>query len=353
MRQILLSHFEHYPQMAVRDAIKLLYQSAFGCGHFVEDAALCLARTAQELAITPPDDGPLTEPIGGGYARLHLGAAKAHGLRAESIASLFMRSANAQAGQTQAADFARGVEQLRALQVEGLTPFASGALEAEIASHERAGCPAVHHSEHYTARYAPAYRVIDAKYLPLLPVIERIDRALTSKRSIRVALDGRCGAGKSMLGAWLADVYGAPLIHMDDFFLPIDRKTRSRLAQPGENIDHERFFLEVVQPMRSGQTFSYRPYHCHSGEMGERISVDGASPVIIVEGVYSLHPSLRGAYDLCVFLDIDPDTQIERIRRRNGEAMLGRFVHEWIPLEEAYFTQLRVRELCELCITSY
>ena len=57
----------------------------------------------------------------------------------------------------------------------------------------------------------------------------------------------------------------------------------------------------------------------------------------IVEGVYSLHPDLRDAYDLRVFLALDPKTQVERIRARSGEAMLQRFIAEWIPLEKRLF----------------
>ena len=37
---------------------------------------------------------------------------------------------------------------------------------------------------------------------------------------------------------------------------------------------------------------------------------------------------------------------IERIRLRSGEAMLERFVREWIPLEDAYFERAGVRACC-------
>ena len=68
----------------------------------------------------------------------------------------------------------------------------------------------------------------------------------------------------------------------------------------------------------------------------------------IVEGVYSLHPALRDAYDLRVFLAIEPEARRERIRIRSGEALLRRFQEKWIPLENAYFARLGVRECCQL-----
>ena len=67
-----------------------------------------------------------------------------------------------------------------------------------------------------------------------------------------------------------------------------------------------------------------------------------------IEGVYSLHPALRDAYDLRVFLAIEPEAQRERIRIRSGEALLRRFQEKWIPLENAYFARLGVRECCQL-----
>ena len=63
---------------------------------------------------------------------------------------------------------------------------------------------------------------------------------------MRVAIDGPCASGKSTLGALLRGVYGANLFHMDDYFLPFARKTPERLAEPGGNVDYERFFAEVA-----------------------------------------------------------------------------------------------------------
>ncbi|MBR2829754.1 MAG: hypothetical protein IKE68_04310, partial [Solobacterium sp.] len=68
----------------------------------------------------------------------------------------------------------------------------------------------------------------------------------------------------------------------------------------------------------------------------------------VIEGSYSCHPELRPYYDLTVFLDIDPQEQIERIRRRNGEERLEAFRTRWIPLEELYFREMDVEHHCDL-----
>ena len=58
MTDILLSHFVRYPQMTPQDAVKLLYQSAFGPGHLIRDEGMARARLAEELAATPEHHEP-------------------------------------------------------------------------------------------------------------------------------------------------------------------------------------------------------------------------------------------------------------------------------------------------------
>ena len=97
MEQILLTHFARYPKMTPQDAVKLLYQSAFGPGHLIADQTYALRRLEEELAATPAHDGELLEPIGGGFARLHLGAAKAQNLPVSAIFDRFFAAATAEA----------------------------------------------------------------------------------------------------------------------------------------------------------------------------------------------------------------------------------------------------------------
>ena len=39
-----------------------------------------------------------------------------------------------------------------------------------------------------------------------------------------VAVDGRCGSGKTTLGALLAAVFGCAVVHTDDYYLPFARR---------------------------------------------------------------------------------------------------------------------------------
>ena len=159
MTHILRAHFARYPQMTPQDAVKLLYQSAFGPGHLIRDEGYARARLAEELAQTPPCDGELLEDIGGGYARLHLGAAKAQGLSEEAVYARFSRAAAAPCPGKAA--FEAAVACLEALAAGGEAPFSADQLAAYLTAYRAEGCPMVSHSEPYRAAYRPAYRVVN------------------------------------------------------------------------------------------------------------------------------------------------------------------------------------------------
>ena len=164
-------------------------------------------------------------------------------------------------------------------------------MDRVLEDYRKAGMPAVHHSDRYRRVYSPAYRVVDQDLARLLPLLSAIDRHRRTHSQTLVALDGPCATGKTTLGGFLSRLYCCPLFHMDDFYLPPERKTAQRLAEPGGNVDAERFFTDVLSPLSRGETVHYRPYHCHSKALGEEIAVPSA-PLAVVEGVYSLRPCL-------------------------------------------------------------
>lgn len=175
-----------------------------------------------------------------------------------------------------------------------------------------------------------------------------IDRLLERQDWVWIAIDGRCASGKSTLGAKLAKQYGANLFHMDDYYVPFARKTPERLAEPGGNADYERFRREILKPAR-GTRLAWRRFDCVSQTLGETQLVE-PTRLTIVEGSYSLHPTLRDFYDLKIFLTVDPKLQSERILRRNGAKKHEQFMKLWIPLEEAYFETLDIASLCDIVL---
>ena len=155
-RELLLLHAERYPKAEPTDLLKLVYQAAFGPGHLVSDPLRAEAYIAKEMQ-SAPSLPYLTEPIGGGYARLYLGTARDRGLSPEEIARRFIRAAECPPAP---AVLDRLLAELTSLAEAGHFAFSVDALGKALSRWEAAGKPLFRHSETYRAAYAPAYRVV-------------------------------------------------------------------------------------------------------------------------------------------------------------------------------------------------
>ena len=180
-------------------------------------------------------------------------------------------------------------------------------------------------------------------------LLRAIQALLERQAPVLVAIDGRCGAGKSTLAAQLREQLPCRVFHMDDFFLRPEQRIAARLAQPGENVDHERFLTEVLLPARRGEDVTYRPYLCARRSLDTPVAAPAAH-LTIVEGAYACHPALWEYYDLRVFLTVDSEEQLRRIQARNGPERALQFRDRWIPLEEAYFAAFDVAARCDILL---
>ena len=133
---------------------------------------------------------------------------------------------------------------------------------------------------------------------------------------------------------------------MDHFFLRPEQRSPDRYAQPGGNVDHERFLEEVLLPLRRGERPVYRPFDCHTQTLQDPLPF-APGPVVLVEGSYACQPALREYYDVRAFLTVDPAVQMERITAREGGAYAQVFREKWIPLEERYFSGCDVEAQCD------
>ena len=164
-----------------------------------------------------------------------------------------------------------------------------------------------------------------------------------------IAIDGRGASGKTTLANQLKDKLKCNVVHLDDFFLRPEQRTEERLSSPGGNVDHERFINEVLINLKTNQTFSYKPYICKTSAFGDDITIT-PNQITIIEGSYSTHPEFREFIDFSIFIDIDSEEQLKRIKERNGDTALKIFKEKWIPLEEKYFDFYNTRENCNLYI---
>lgn len=176
-------------------------------------------------------------------------------------------------------------------------------------------------------------------------LIKQIDSLLARKERVLVAIDGNCAAGKTTLAGKLAECRDCNVFHMDDFFLRPEQRTPQRYAQPGGNVDYERFREEVLIPLEAGKAFSYRPFDCHSFELTAPVAVT-PKKLNIIEGTYSLHPYFGDVYDLKVFLTASPGLQRERILLRPAH-LHQQFFEKWIPMEQRYFEGFDIPAKCD------
>ena len=342
--QLLREHFDLHPDMQVQDAVKFLYQSHLGGGHLIADEADCLARLRTEWTLVKGNpSAPLTTPLGNNLYRLHLNQCKAIGLSSHTVNRLFCLTA--QGMQPNPQQFAQSLEEL------GKLPFPREMVAVFLAEYRAQGCPMLSHSHTYRQAYSPAYRIVSAQYVKLLPLLAAIDRRMERYEQVQMGIDGPCASGKSTLGQLLSTIYQAPLVAMDDFFLRPEQRTPQRLAKPGGNVDYERFADEVLTPLQRGEQASYRPWQCRQSAFGPEVVLP-PSPLTIVEGSYSLHPALRSGYHLRVWLQAPWPTRLQRLREREGRGSVDDFLQRWIPLEEEYFSTCQVKQCCHVVLTS-
>ena len=174
----------------------------------------------------------------------------------------------------------------------------------------------------------------------------RMNAILQKKNQALIAIDGRCASGKTTLANMLCEKWDAAVIHMDDFFLRPEQRTKERLAEPGGNVDRERFLEEVLIPLKAGHLPIYRPYNCHTKKFENEIALPDKK-ICVVEGSYTCHPMFVDAYDLRIFVTTEKPTQLQRIEQRNREFFKD-FVEKWIPYEECYFKAFQVEKNCDL-----
>lgn len=356
-----------HPSMEPQDVYKLLFQAVYGAEHLLQDKTAAYAYFQKEYESVPAEEELLYEQIQEDRYRVNLRAWKKRGLPAEWLFRMFTGSVEQQLLQKTPGQGGRRQEEIlqntfreyaeiaKEAVREGAFAFSGKDFSEYTEKYNETGPRAVHHSERYRAAEKPAYRVVTGSYLRVLPLLKKMQELQSlpddeNSLTVRViAIDGRCASGKSTIARMLSEITGAGIVHMDDFFLPLELRTQERLARPGGNVHYERFKEEVLPVLTGREGFSYRCFDCSKMQLKGNRSVP-AGAFRIVEGAYSCHPVFGKYADLTVFSDVEADEQLARIRSRDGEQMLASFRERWIPMEEKYFAAFPVKEKADLIV---
>ena len=164
-----------------------------------------------------------------------------------------------------------------------------------------------------------------------------------------LALDGRCGSGKTTLATALAVQFPASItLHTDDFYLPPAQRIQGWEQTPCANMDLARLRDEALRPAHTGQPVPYRAYSCREGayQPPRQLAVQ---PLVILEGSYSHHHLLAPYETVRVFLTCSKTEQTRRLQAREGERYAN-FAARWIPLEEGYFTRYGIEESADFVV---
>lgn len=326
LENILTLHAKRYPAMEHRDYVKLLCQSEFGPAHLLASPGEAISSLRDEFAQAGKEGyaPPYTvEAIGGGLCRFHLNP---RSLSEDDLPLLCRCLTESTHERGSRAGLCEKLGFLSGLVWRGGLPLDREALDSFLALYTAMDCPTLHHSDGYREAYRPHYRVIDRDLALYFPALQAIDKALREEnRPILVAVDGRCGAGKTTFAARCAQVFDdCSVLHMDDFFLPPDKRTSERLAQPGGNVDYERAEEELFSPLSRGEAAAYRPFNCAAGDFGDPVGVPCAR-LNIVEGTYALHPALAKYAQVKIFFTCSPQAQLARLERRETAESMERF----------------------------
>lgn len=152
-------------------------------------------------------------------------------------------------------------------------------------------------------------------------------------RPVLIGLDGRSGAGKTVL----ADALAARLA-------PFARVAVLRIESmyPGWDglaaaVDEHGPYPAAVRALHAGGAASWRTWDWHRGAPGPRTRL-GPADVVVCEGVGALSAAARPLLDLAVWLELDTPARRARALARDGRTYAPHW-QRWAAHEEAYLSR--------------
>lgn len=317
--------------MEPQDFGKLAFQSEFGAEHMVCDKKQVESILIEEWNVLTRDRAAdarkerqeSVRQISRFLCRFPLSVCRTVD-DVKLLAHLFVVTAEKHRGTMDGLE--KKLEQLKALHIPGMEEWA--------AQWKQDGYAPVHHSRIYRENYQPHYRLIQKEFCDYFPVLSEVNRLVQRKEPAVIAIDGRCGSGKTYLAGLIGELFPCNICHMDDFYLPLEQRRENWTEIPGGNMDFKRFLTEVLHPARAGQTILYHPYDCKKNGVGETVQMPFCG-LTVAEGSYSQHPMLEEEYDLTIFLTCSREEQRRRLQMREG-SRFSAFEEMWIPMEENY-----------------
>ena len=160
-----------------------------------------------------------------------------------------------------------------------------------------------------------------------------------------IAIDGPAGAGKTTLAQELFRAFSTKtsvqVIHMDDLYDGWD----DALGQSLTDVLHK-----ITAAHLSGDQCTIKLFNWHVMKF-DREEVIAPTDYLILEGVGAAQKVVRDAGAITYWLDIDPETGLQRVLARDG-AHIEKEMRQWQIQQAIHFAKDQTRENCEFKLTS-
>ena len=154
-------------------------------------------------------------------------------------------------------------------------------------------------------------------------VLELVTAAATQNDLALVGIGGRGGAGKSTLAARIHD---AQVVGTDEFW-------------NGMGFELSRLRLEVIEPLRRGETARYRAFDWNAKRLYDGVRTVRPTGIVVIEGVCALHRMFRDAYHVRIWVEAPRAVRLDRGVARDGEGARTTWEEQWMPSEDRYVEQ--------------
>jgi hypothetical protein len=156
--------------------------------------------------------------------------------------------------------------------------------------------------------------------------------------TVVVAVDGRSGSGKTLLGSAVAVALGCPVVHLDAVYPGWD----------GLEAGVALVTTHVLEPVAHGEPAGYPRWDWMRSRPGRRVPVE-AGAHLVLEGCGALVPPALDFAAVRVWVDAPTAVRRRRALSRDGETYAPHW-DRWAAQEDAVYDRTRPWETADLVL---